>query len=40
MPGGDSNAYEEIRPIWEAIAAKVADGPCVTYIGQVPPDIL
>jgi len=33
MPGGDKNAYEQIRPIWEAIAAKVADGPCVTYIG-------
>jgi 6-phosphogluconate dehydrogenase len=33
MPGGDKNAYEEIRPIWEAIAAKVPDGPCVTYIG-------
>lgn len=33
MPGGDRNAYEQIRPIWEAIAAKVDDGPCVTYIG-------
>jgi 6-phosphogluconate dehydrogenase len=33
MPGGDPKAYEEIRPIWEAIAAKVPDGPCVTYIG-------
>ncbi|HEX8145157.1 MAG TPA: NADP-dependent phosphogluconate dehydrogenase [Pyrinomonadaceae bacterium] len=33
MPGGDREAYEEIRPIWEAIAAKVDDGPCVTYIG-------
>ncbi len=33
MPGGDRDAYEKIRPIWEAIAAKVADGPCVTYIG-------
>jgi 6-phosphogluconate dehydrogenase len=34
MPGGDENAYEQIRPIWEAIAAKVPDGPCVTYIGR------
>ena len=34
MPGGDQNAYEHIRPIWEAIAAKVPDGPCVTYIGR------
>ena len=33
MPGGDRNAYEQIRPIWEAIAAKVDDGPCVTYVG-------
>lgn len=33
MPGGDQAAYEEIRPIWEAIAAKVNDGPCVTYLG-------
>lgn len=33
MPGGDRSAYEKIQPIWEAIAAKVADGPCVTYIG-------
>jgi 6-phosphogluconate dehydrogenase len=33
MPGGDRQAYEHIRPIWEAIAAKVDDGPCVTYIG-------
>ena len=33
MPGGDKDAYEQIRPIWEAIAAKVDDGACVTYIG-------
>ncbi len=33
MPGGDRKAYEHLRPIWEAIAAKVPDGPCVTYIG-------
>ena len=33
MPGGDPKAYEQIRPIWEAIAAKVDDGPCVTYVG-------
>ena len=34
MPGGDGQAYEQLRPIWEAIAAKVPDGPCVTYIGR------
>ncbi|HEX8633167.1 MAG TPA: NADP-dependent phosphogluconate dehydrogenase [Pyrinomonadaceae bacterium] len=33
MPGGDRAAYEQIRPVWEAIAAKVDDGACVTYIG-------
>ena len=33
MPGGDREAYEQIRPIWEAIAAKTDDGPCVSYIG-------
>jgi 6-phosphogluconate dehydrogenase (decarboxylating) (EC 1.1.1.44) len=33
MPGGPREAYEQLRPIWEAIAAKVDDGPCVTYIG-------
>ncbi|HSE32896.1 MAG TPA: NADP-dependent phosphogluconate dehydrogenase [Pyrinomonadaceae bacterium] len=33
MPGGETNAYEQIRPIWESIAAKVDDGPCVSYIG-------
>jgi 6-phosphogluconate dehydrogenase len=33
MPGGDRTAYEELRPIWEKIAAQVDDGPCVTYVG-------
>ena len=33
MPGGKREAYEEIRPIFEAIAAKVDDGSCVTYVG-------
>ena len=33
MPGGSKEAYEELRPILEAIAAKVDDGPCVTHIG-------
>ena len=31
MPGGDEKAYEEIRPILEAIAAKVNDVPCCSY---------
>jgi len=33
MPGGDPTAYEVVRPIFEAIAAKVNGQPCVTYIG-------
>lgn len=33
MPGGDRNAYEEIRPIWEAVSAKADNEPCVTYLG-------
>jgi 6-phosphogluconate dehydrogenase len=33
MPGGPREAYEHVRPILEAIAAKVKDQPCVTYLG-------
>ncbi|GFZ26526.1 NADP-dependent phosphogluconate dehydrogenase [Lactobacillus corticis] len=34
MPGGDKEAFEKVRPILEAIAAKTEDGrPCVSYIG-------
>ncbi len=33
MPGGPKEAYEKLRPVWEKIAAKVDDGPCVTWIG-------
>ena len=35
MPGGDKEAFEQIRPIWEAIAAKdFNDQPCTTYVGK------
>ena len=35
MPGGDCEAYEEIRSILENIAATSDDGtPCCTYIGE------
>ena len=34
MPGGDEGAYERLRPIFEAIAAKVDGEPCVTYLGS------
>lgn len=33
MPGGDRDAYEKVRPILEAIAAKTQNGPCVAYMG-------
>jgi len=33
MPGGTRQAYEDIRSLVERMAAKVEDGPCVTYIG-------
>jgi len=33
MPGGQREAYERVRPILEAIAAKVNGDPCVTHIG-------
>lgn len=34
MPGGPKEAYEQIRPILEAVAAKVNREPCVTYLGK------
>lgn len=34
MPGGDKKAYERLRPIFEAIAAKVDGDPCVEYLGN------
>lgn len=34
MPGGDEEAYKQVAPILEAIAAKTPEGrPCVSYIG-------
>jgi 6-phosphogluconate dehydrogenase len=33
MPGGTKAAYEIVRPILEAVAAKVKGDPCVTYLG-------
>lgn len=34
MPGGDKQAYERLRPVFEAIAAKVEGQPCVAYLGN------
>ena len=33
MPGGARPAYDLLRPLLEAIAAKTDSGPCVTYVG-------
>lgn len=33
MPGGGDKAYESVRPILEAIAAKAMGEPCCAYIG-------
>ena len=33
MPGGERAAYDYLRPILEAIAARTDSGPCVTYVG-------
>ncbi len=33
MPGGPQEAWHLVKPIFEAVAAKVNDEPCVTYIG-------
>jgi 6-phosphogluconate dehydrogenase len=34
MPGGDKEAYEKVRPMLEAISAKVNGEPCVAYLGK------
>jgi 6-phosphogluconate dehydrogenase len=35
MPGGNSKAWPHVKPIFQAIAAKVADGsPCCDWIGE------
>ena len=33
MPGGPKEAYERVRPVFEAAAAKVAGDPCVAWLG-------
>jgi 6-phosphogluconate dehydrogenase len=34
MPGGDQEAYQYLKPILEAIAAKSGETPCVAYMGN------
>lgn len=33
MPGGSNELYSKVKPIFEAVAAKVDNDPCVTYLG-------
>ncbi|WP_316799386.1 NADP-dependent phosphogluconate dehydrogenase [Pedobacter frigidisoli] len=33
MPGGDKQAYNVVKEVFDAVAAKVGTDPCVTYIG-------
>ena len=33
MPGGSREAYQHVKPIFEAVAAKYEDEACVTYLG-------
>lgn len=33
MPGGDKNAYEQVKYIFEKVAAQVKGEPCVAYLG-------
>ncbi len=34
MPGGNKTAYNKVKPIMEAVAAKVGKQACVTYLGE------
>lgn len=34
MPGGNKQAYEHVRPVFEAASAKVDGEPCVAYMGK------
>jgi 6-phosphogluconate dehydrogenase len=33
MPGGNREAYQHVKPIFEAVSAKYQGEPCVTYLG-------
>ena len=34
MPGGDETAWQQVKPILEAVSAKVNGEPCVAYMGR------
>ncbi len=40
MPGGDKEAWTAVKPILEAIAAKVNDEPCVLIWAKTQPAIM
>src|SRR5947207_3439671 len=34
MPGGDETAWKQVKPILEAVSAKINEEPCVAYMGK------
>ncbi len=34
MPGGDKDAWKRVKPMLEAVSAKVQGSPCVAYLGK------
>ena len=36
MVGGDHKAYELVKPVFEAVVAKVNNEPCVDFLGKAP----
>ncbi len=34
MPGGDESAWKQVKPVLEAVSAKVNGDPCVAYMGK------
>lgn len=34
MPGGDPEAYQHVKPLLEAVSAKVKGSPCVAHLGK------
>src|SRR5215470_798938 len=34
MPGGDEVAWKQVKPVLEAVSAKVSGEPCVAYMGK------
>jgi 6-phosphogluconate dehydrogenase len=34
MPGGDVEAWQQVKPLLEAVSAKIGNDPCVAYMGK------